>query len=288
MSVLRKKRTYTEIVLYKLNFYFRFISSPLRALPDFLIIGAAKAGTTSLYNYLLQHPHILPCFKKEVHFFDSNFNRKINWYKSFFPLRNKKRNVNKEYLMCGESSPYYLYHPLSAERIAETIPSVKFFILLRNPIDRAVSHYNHRVRAGTETLPIEAAFAKETERLAGEEEKLMSGNINLSFNHFHYSYLSRGIYEPQLKRWFQYFSADQFLILESNELFLNPQIAFAKVLKHLNLEAKGEVIFKKYNSGEKSEYKNINPELRSKLLDFYKPENEKLFKLLNRQFDWNK
>lgn len=283
-----KNPTLIERIDFKAKLYSRFVTSRLRTLPDFLIIGAAKTGTTSLYNYLIQHPQILPSFKKEVHFFDRHYQNGINWYKSFFPLKSEKENKNGKILMSGESSPYYLYHPLSAHRVHEHLPGIKLFVVLRNPIDRAVSNYNHRVRAGQENLSIEEAFAQESDRITGEGEKLASGEINFSFEHYYHSYLTRGIYACQLENWFKYFQRNQFLILDSEELYTRPESAYKKSLIHLHLLGNEKIEFKKFNSGGAFEYKNISPEQRERILLFFKPHNDKLFKLLGKEFDWNK
>ena len=285
--MIKPKPSLLQIVGTKSKFYSRFLTSQFRTLPDFIIIGAAKSGTTSLYNYLTQHHQVLPCFRKEVHYFDRKFNNGIYWYKSHFPLRFKKINTSGEKLISGESSPYYLYHPLSPKRVAAVLPAAKFFIVLRNPVDRAISNYNHRVKAGQEQLPIEIAFEKEAERIAGEEKKLYSGEINFSFEHYYHSYITRGIYHIQIRRWQELFSKEQFLILESSELFDRPEVAFLKVLGHLRLPHH-KVKFEIHNKGDVSEYKVLSTAFRNKLIEFYKPHNEKLFELTGMRFDWNK
>src|SRR5579863_6754349 len=123
----------------------RAASSRIRLLPDFMIIGTQKGGTTSLYNYLIDHPNISSIFKKEPHFFDFNFYKGVSWYRAHFPSLLEKyysERVHGQKFITGEASPYYLYHPLVPQRIKETMPTAytKFIVLLRNPIDRAYSH----------------------------------------------------------------------------------------------------------------------------------------------------
>ncbi len=85
----------------------------LRVLPNYLIIGAQKAGTSSLFYYLSMHPQIKNSYKKEIHYFDKNYHNSINWYKQFFPLKFFINNTTK----IGEATPNYLYHPHVPKRI---------------------------------------------------------------------------------------------------------------------------------------------------------------------------
>ena len=173
----------------------------MRLLPDFIIIGVQRCGTTSLYCNLVQHPNIFPAFVKEVHFFDIDFIKGINWYRPHFPSRLYKYYITricKQGFITGEASPSYIIHRL-AKRISKILPRVKIIILLRNPIYRAYSHYCHQVRKRRETLSFKHAIEKEAERLNGEAEKILQNENYNSFNHRRFSYLARGIYVDQLK-----------------------------------------------------------------------------------------
>ncbi len=155
-----------------LNYKLRNITSRLRVVPDFPIVGAMKSGTSSLYLYTTQHPHVLPALKVEVHYFDINFNRGNKWYRSHFPTIFYKfisRLIKRHKMITGEASPYYLFFPHSAQRIYTTFPNLKIIIILRNPVDRAYSHYFHSTRGGFESLSFEEAVKKESERLIGEK-----------------------------------------------------------------------------------------------------------------------
>jgi len=131
-------------------------------LPDFIIIGVQRGGTTSLYKYMTKHPKIIPALKKEIHFFDNKFGKGLSWYESqfmqnpFFCLLKRKRK--SEDTITGEASPYYIYHPHVPKRISKILPNVKLIAILRNPIERAFSHYNHEVRLGAEKLSFEDAL----------------------------------------------------------------------------------------------------------------------------------
>jgi|SRR5690242_3518862 len=120
-------------------------------LPHFLIIGAQRCGTTSLFEYLARHPDVAPPSAKELHFFDSEYHKGDAWYRERFPsLRNG--------FITGEATPYYIFHPHTPTRVRDWNSKVKLIVLLRNPVDRAYSHYHHEVRLGTESLDFETAL----------------------------------------------------------------------------------------------------------------------------------
>lgn len=244
--------------------------------PNFIIIGAQKCGTTSLYQYLIQHPQIVPARQKEVHFFDLNFAKGVDWYRQQFqPV--------SEGLITGEASPYYMFHPLVAQRIYELFPQVKLIALLRNPVERAISHYYHEVRLGFEKLGLQDAIAQESARLKGEAAKMLADANYYSYNHQHYTYLSRGIYVEQLKHWMQFFPKEQFLVLPSEELYNQPNIVLNQVLEFLQLPSFQLTQYEKYNSGE---YPEVNQEIRQQLQTYFQPYNQELAELLGVKFAW--
>ncbi len=248
-------------------------------MPNFLIIGTQKGGTTSLYNYLIQHPQILAASAKEVHFFDFNFSKGINWYRSQFPAI-----VDNQNTITGEASPYYLFHPLVPARVYQHFPQLKLIVLLRDPITRALSHYYHEVRLGFENLSLSEAISKEAERMQGEIEKIIADENYYSYNHQHYSYLSRGIYIEQLQRWQKYFPSQQFLIIKSEDFYANPGAIVQEVLKFLELPDRQFNEYKSYNAGDYP--RNINPEIYSQLKTYFQPYNQQLETYLGKKIDW--
>jgi len=244
--------------------------------PNFIIIGAQKCGTTSLYQYLIQHPQIVPASQKEVHFFDLNFVKGMDWYRQQF-------QPFSEGLITGEASPYYIFHPLVAQRIYEFFPQIKLIALLRNPVERAISHYYHEVRLGFEKLGLEDAIAQEFARLKGETAKMLADANYYSYNHQHYTYLSRGIYVEQLKHWMQFFPKEQFLVLPSEELYNQPNMVLNQVLEFLQLPSFQLTQYEKYNSGE---YPEVNQEIRQKIQTYFQPYNQELAELLGEKFAW--
>ena len=196
-------------------------------LPDFLGIGTQKGGTTYLHGLLTQHPQVFLAHPKELHFFSLQHQRGLEWYASHFAKAKAEQR-------CGEVTPYYLFHPLAAERIAAALPAVKLIVLLRDPVERALSQYFHSKRLGLEPLALEEALAAEAERLVDAEEALMRGEVHRS--HQQHSYLSRSCYEQQLPRFEALFGADQLLVLRSEALFEQPQRIWEEVLGFLELD----------------------------------------------------
>jgi hypothetical protein len=184
--------------------------------PDFVIVGTQRGGTTSLHAYLRAHPDIVTPAKKEIHFLTDRFERGAAWYIGQFPA------FVPENTLVGEATPYALFHPLAPQRLFHVSPGARIIVLLRNPVDRAYSHYLHEHARGHETLAFEDAIAVEPERLRGLEDRLATGELLVSDVHKRASYIERGRYARQLERWFSVFPRDQLLILRSEDLYANP------------------------------------------------------------------
>jgi hypothetical protein len=258
----------------------------MRLLPEFIVTGVMRGGTTSLYRYLTEHPAIASTIGNEVHFFDRHYRKGISWYQAFFPLivrRYYARWICRHDLITGESSPYYIFHPLAPRRVAEILPRVKLITLLRNPIDRAYSHYWLEVNRECETLSFEEAITCEIERLQGERERLLKDEQYYSFAHRHYSYLTRGIYVDQLKTWRELFPQEQSLILCSEDFYADPAASLRRVFEFLHVPnwVLGE--YEKHNCGS---YPLMDPATRKWLIDYFRPHNERLYEYLGKRFPW--
>jgi hypothetical protein len=247
----------------------RIQTAQLRQLPDFVIIGTQRGGTTSLYRYLTQHPDIGPSLRKEVHFFDRYYEKGMDWYLAHFPMRGEAPVV-------GEASPYYLFHPDVPERARRALPHAKFIALLRNPIDRAYSHYHMKVRRGVEPLSFEDAIDKEHERLSSTDDPI-------SMVRRHYSYVERGLYVEQLKRWMSVFPREQFLIIKSEDFYKEPERILHQVLTFLGLIPWTPANLKAYHLAE---YLGMNPATRKRLGEYFAPYNQQLYALLGRDLGW--
>jgi hypothetical protein len=249
-----------------------------RPLPDFLILGAQKAGTTALYAYLRRHPGITGPSWKEVSYFDRHYARGEAWYRGNFPNRARTRGK-----LVGEASPSYLFHPLGPRRVKELVPQARLVALVRNPIDRALSHYNHELALGRESLSFEEALAAEEERLRGEEERLVADPRYFSRAWWSHTYKARGRYAEQLERWLAVFPREQLLILPSEELLGEPEPTNARVLEFLGapphrLESYPRIFERKYEP--------MSVETRARLAEEFAEPNRRLYELLGRDLGW--
>ena len=184
-------------------------TSGLRLLPDFMVIGAQRAGTTSVYRYLAQHPDVAPVrLGKGVHYFDTDPDRSFSWYRGHFPLDPAKVPGHRP-SVTGEGAPYYIFHPLALERMRKVLPDAKLIAILRDPVERAHSHWVHETARGFETLSFEDALLAEDDRLAGEEDRIVAEPGYYSFEHQHHSYVARGQYAPQIERMWTTYPRDQ-------------------------------------------------------------------------------
>lgn len=263
------------------------LSASSRVLPDFLILGTQRGGTASLYFNLIRHPSVGPALRKEVNFFDTRFWRGPDWYRGFFPTRASmdERAARTGAARSGEATPYYLFHPAVPARVRSALPDARLIVLLRNPADRAYSHYRREVAKGRETLTFEQALAREDERLAGEAERLTADPRYHSVAFQRFSYRARGVYVEQLRAWMREFPRRQFLILESEELFADPTQALADVAAFLGLPP-----WRPERAGRHNQlrYDALDPSLRAELDAFYAPFNAQLDALLGRTFSWSR
>jgi hypothetical protein len=187
--------------------------------------------------------------------------------------------------MTLDATPYYLVHPLVPHRAAQLLPEVKLIALLRNPIERAYSHYQHEVRGGREPLSFVEAIDREAERLAGEEERLRNEPGYYSWNHHRYSYTHRGLYVEQLRRWLQHFPRSQLLVLQSEFLYGQPAEAMARVHRFLGL--KDHRLERYEDTYQRGNYeRTMPPELRTRLARYFEPHNRELFQFLGEEYDW--
>src|SRR5262249_28187228 len=157
---------------------------------------------------------------KEVSFFDRHYARGEAWYRGHFPNALRRRAVERRtgaVPLAGEASPSYVFHPFAPERVAKLVPDVRLVVLVRNPVDRALSHYHHEVALGRESLSFEDAVEQEDGRMRGELDRMRDPSY---FSHawWNYTYLARGRYAEQLERWLTVFPRERLLIVPSEDL----------------------------------------------------------------------
>jgi len=255
--------------------------------PEFVIIGAKRGGSTSLYNYVLEHPGIAPLFPSRQHikgirYYDNRYALGPNWYRSHFPIENPGRPAIRP-LICGEASPYYLFHPLAAERLARDFPDVRVIVFLRDPVERAYSHFKERTHHDGETLSFEEALAAEESRLRGEAERIVAEPGYLSAEHEHHSYLAQGRYLDMLPRWFGLFPREQFHIGVSEEFYTDPDRHVNDVWKFLGLPPHRLQSRVRHNYLPAAE---MAPDTHVRLRDALVDHNRALSDLLGRPLPW--
>jgi hypothetical protein len=270
---------------------YRSLTARLRVLPDFIIIGATRSGTTSLYQDLIRHPCVVPAYRKEPSYFNHYYGRGIDWYKSQFPFSLHKRyfkNVLRKEFQTGEATANYFYYPSVPQKIAEALPDIRLILLLRNPVERAYSDYQLTVRSRRESRSFEEAIDDELKnpvKVTPENERSL----------LLVRYLLKGVYADHLAVWLKFFKKEQLLVLKSEEFFRGPSATFRQVLNHLGLpnwEPLEYAVFKepgrttyagKYEGGN---YPRMIPETRARLLEFFSPHNQRLYDMLGSDFHW--
>lgn len=292
MSDQQPRRTPPKGLKRKVAYYGRRASVPfanatasLRMFPDYLIVGAQRAGTTSLYNYLAQHPDVGRVrLSKGVHYFDTNAEKPLRWYRAHFPLDPDKIPLKSRPTHVGEGAPYYMFHPLAAERIDAALPGVKLIAVLRDPIERAQSQWAHESARGFEPLPFEEALHAEDERLAGVEERLRRDPSAYSYAHQHQSYAARGQYAPQIERLWDRFGRDRVLVVSAPRMFSEPAAVYAETLSFLGLKP-FDAVYEVHNARS---YSKIEPAIASWLGEKFADSNERLVELLGPDFDFRR
>jgi tetratricopeptide (TPR) repeat protein len=235
--------------------------------PDFLVIGTQKGGTTSLYYYLAQHPQIVPSLIKEVEYWSHKYDRGLDWYLGHFLPRLKGQD-----LLTGEATPSYLDSQGVAERVYQAFPTTKLIILLRNPVDRAISHYYQWVSLKWEFRSLQEAIQAEINQPQD------------SFWNQPNRYLARGVYVEFIKAWTAVFPREQILILKSEDFYANPAATLTQIFQFLDLPNYALPEYKSYNARS---YPEVDDKIKNTLRDYFKPYNQALEDLLNIKFHWN-
>ena len=210
------------------------------------------------------------------------------WYRANFPTNLSRHYFAKktdQKLLSGEASPDYLFYPMIPGRMKKILPDVKLVAILRNPVDRAYSQYNHSVRLNAETLSFEKAIESEEGRCAREKERMIRDPNFVPKHYRSHSYLSRGIYADQLEGWFRHYGRERFLILTTEDMRKNTQRTIDQAFDFLGVSSFQVENPRDLNVGS---YKGMNGATRKSLVEYFRPHNERLSKLLQRSFNWDK
>ncbi len=247
-------------------------------LPDFLVIGAQRCGTTSLYRDLVRHPQVRAPLGKELHYFSLRHRRPLGWYRTCFPdLAEGEQTF--------EATPYYLFHPSVPARVAATLPDAKFVAVLRDPVERAFSHYLHTRRTGHEPLSLESALAAEPERM----ERATRVGVDTRRGHTllrSYSYVSRGRYAEQLRRWYEHVPPDRVLLLRTEELAADPAREFERITAFLGLTPWAPADFAHHTRRREATRADLPQTVRERLRAELEPDVEDLLDLAGWDKGW--
>lgn len=264
------------------------LTSSWRMSPGFLIVGAQRSGTTSLFKTLVQHPLVArPFLRKGVHYFDKRYDLGLAWYRGNFPVAatSRLRRLHSGVALTGESSPYYMFHPLAPDRIAHDLPDVRLLVILRDPVERAYSAHAHEFARGFETEPFERALELEPQRLAGEQARMLTENGYQSIHWQHNAYVTRGRYIEQLKILESAVGRQRILLLDSNDFFSTPDVVFEDICAFLGLPRAQNIVFERHNARARSP---LDPVLRRRLQDDFLPFDAELAAWWGRVPSWRR
>lgn len=261
-------------------------------LPSFIIAGAPKCGTTALHWYLLSHPQILAHSPPgwEIGYFSRSYKHGLDWYRAWFPFKItaslRSQSIGNKAVITGEHTPFYVMHPRVAERIAASLPDIKIIILLRNPVDRAYSHYQHEFRSGHESLSFRDAVAKEAVRTADEIARMQSEPDYQSTEYTRHAYIDQGEYLAKVKRFFNHLRKDNIMIIKSERLFSQTQQVFDEVLDFLRVDPFQLERIKPINAGSYPTLAEADPDFARELREHFGPHNASLYSYLGTDFGW--
>ncbi|BCB76180.1 sulfotransferase [Phytohabitans flavus] len=236
------------------------------ALPGFLIVGAQRSGTTSLHSYLAAHPQVRAASGKELQYFSLHYGRGERWYRGHFP-------PPSEETVSFEASPLYLFHPEAPSRAAATLPDGRYIALLRDPVERAWSHYLHTRSYGQEPLDFADALAAEQDRVAASPDGWRR-----------YSYAARGRYAEQLERWFAHVPRERIHVIRSEDMYADPAEVYAEVLAFLDLEPFTPPEFAVHT--RRADRSAAPEDTARRLREHFAPHNDRLAELLGWPRTW--
>lgn len=280
--------SHNQILLSRPDLANRTVTSNQKSQPSFLILGFMRCGTSSLYDYLLAHPQVLPAVDKELWFFTHFFDQGIDWYLAHFPSIADGVNY-----FTGEATSMYINAPDAATKVLDLFPEMKLTILLRNPVERVISAIYLQRPPSLRHIQLEHHIVDGLEKAESMVKNLSevsllesSSIMNCGLGHqgmVSVSHLLNGLYILYLKRWLTIFPKNQFLILKSETLFKDPSITMNQVHNFLKLS---DYQLTNYRNSNPGTYPSVSNDLRRRIAAFYQPYNQQLEDYLGMKFDW--
>lgn len=267
---------------------FRMITSWFRVYPDFIIVGASKAGTTSMFDSLLQNPDILPILKKEPYFFNANYEKGLWFYRTVFPTIFEKwwhKIRRNKHAVVGEATTKYFEHPLVPARIKKHLPNVKLIVMLRNPVDRTYSDYNMIIRHRKESESFENALKLERKRISDDLKTIVNHDpLRRGNNLINYGYVWESAYYLHMLNFLKYFPMHQIMVIRSEDFFEDQAKVIKQVCDFIGVE---RYDYASPITSNVSKYDPINEQTRKRLKQYFKPLNKKLYELIGRDMGWD-
>lgn len=261
-----------------------------RVLPDVLLIGAQRAGTSSLFTWMSHHPELARSLRKEVSYFTRNYGETDAWYRAHFPLaaRRSLAAARGRQLLAFEATPDYLLHPDGARRAAAVVPDARLIVLLRDPVHRAVSHWRHMVALGFEDLSLEEALDREDERIGADLARLEEDPTFDPRSLLRFSYAARGRYVEQLERWWAHYLRERTLVLRSEDLYAEPARAYDQVTGFVGVAPFRPSQFTNVTrpGGRSEAQPDVAPATVERLRLLFVEPNRRLEELLGRPMGW--
>ena len=259
--------------------YHRYPLNYIRSEPDFLIIGSQKAATTTLHSYLSKNTNIQSSKIKETQFFNMNYDRGIKYYKSCFPI---KRNDKLTF----ETTPDYIDHPLAPKLCHQLLPNVKLIVTLREPVERAFSHFNFVQGYSNEEKEIsfEEGLKLEQTRINKAFDLIYSDRYNSARMFSNYGYLRKGEYANHIINWLEYYPIENFHFVDFKDIINDINAVTHKICNFLKIP------FQEVSQQKKMNVTKYNSEIKKetyfKLKSHYQEYNKRLFQLIQTELDW--
>ncbi|MET0909276.1 MAG: sulfotransferase [Ilumatobacteraceae bacterium] len=273
-------------------------TADLRPEPELIVIGVKRGGTTSLFRDVERHPAMCPLVPsarrlplrenmKGVHYFDSNFDRSSRWYRSHFPTSVARRwhERGAGAAFAAEASPYYLFHPLAAARAASQLTGTHFVAMLRDPVERTVSHWAEQTRNGVEVLSLTDALDAEQERVGDAGVRLADGTLQVSNAHEQQSYASQSEYGASLQRWRDAVGPDRVHVVFAEVYYADPQGVLDVITDVLGLPPVPAAAEQTHRNAAPRPSR-VDPAVEQRLVDRFAPDVDVVAGLTGRRPPW--